>query len=87
MGATFESAHRMPFVGMLYFAPKSFTVYLPNVTDEYDIELDENSAIKAHEISFKSKDTRIYMAVTKEVLLAQGWTKIFDNASSGPPAR
>ncbi len=88
MGAAFESTHAMPFVGMLYFARHSFTVYLQNVPDDYEILRDDNHDIKAYEISFKSKDTRIYMAVSEEVLLEQGWTKVFnEDASSDLPRR
>src|SRR5262249_18637981 len=78
MGATVDfdaPAGAIKFIGLLYFAPHSFSVRLVDVEDDLDIESSKNYDTKQYELSISNPAARFILAVTKEVYLNR-WIKV-----------
>jgi len=66
---------RKEFTGIIYFGPKSFTVFIADAPT-YRIDFHKDKANKSYEIEIVSSESRINLSLRKEVL-ANGWTTVF----------
>jgi hypothetical protein len=77
-GVAFESSDvRKEFSGIVYFAPKSFSVYITDVPD-FKIGYRKDHAKKSHEVDIMNSTSRLNISLQKEVL-GNGWTVVFDD--------
>jgi hypothetical protein len=64
------------FTGILYFAPRSFSVHLANVDDDLTLGSRADRDAKQYELSFINSSARVTLEVTKEVYKKR-WIKVF----------
>jgi hypothetical protein len=70
-----EPKRKIDFNGMIYFGPKSFTVYLTNVEPELAVDTRFDDAARAHWIDIKNADSRVQLVLWREILSDGTWKK------------
>jgi hypothetical protein len=76
--ARFDAKDEFVVSGMLYFGPASITTYIANAPDELQLAVLKNHGLRAHEITIGNQRSRVYIAVTRELLVDGVWAKLFD---------
>jgi hypothetical protein len=66
------------FTGLLYFSPKTMTVFLANAPKELELESRKNPASRSYELDIKSLDSRIRLSVKKEIYVNDSWIRAFN---------
>jgi hypothetical protein len=64
------------FIGLMYFAPRSFSVHIVDAAEDLDIESRKDHETKQYEVSFRNPVARVSLAITKEIYLNR-WVKVF----------
>jgi hypothetical protein len=63
-------------IGLMYFAPRSFSVHIVDAAEDLDIESRKDHETKQYEVSFRNAVARVSLAITKEIYLNR-WVKVF----------
>jgi hypothetical protein len=75
-GTTFDTMNdRREFTGIMYFGPKSFTVFIVDAPT-YRISFYKDKVNRSYEIEIASPESHINLSLIKEVL-GNGWTTVF----------
>jgi hypothetical protein len=77
LGVRFQSRNDMDATGIVYFGPKSFTIYLVNVAENFMLESEKDRDMRAYQVNLRNAQSRISLSIKKEVAVDGLWTKVF----------